>query len=85
MASGRGSGADPSIGLRAQGVTCHTQALSRESSREGMRGRWPSPPISFLETGEMWGWSSPQPLVTPCTTGIPKVPISLRHKRLVPL
>jgi hypothetical protein len=52
---------------------------------QGMKGPWPSPAISLPGTREMWGWSSPQPLVIPCTTGIPKVPISLRCKRTGPL
>lgn len=66
----------------AQGVAyCNLGSEQGVVPEQGMQGLWPSLFISLPETGRCGVGQALSPAVIPCTTGIPKVPISLRHKR----
>lgn len=61
---------------------CHNLGSEQEVVPEqGMQGFWPSPDISLPEMRRCGVGQACSPTMIPCTTGIPKVPISLRHER----
>ena len=54
---------------------CHNLGSERGVVPEqGMRGIWPSPPISLREMWRCGVGQALSPTKIPCTTGIPKVP-----------
>lgn len=78
-----GPGADPSIELRAPAVVSRLGSERGVAPEQGCRDLG-LPPISLPEAGEMWAGQARSPVI-PCTTGTPKVPVSLRHERPGPL
>ena len=85
MATGRGPWGRPLHLAQSPGDTgTMCDSLGSEWGvvpEQGERGLWPSSPVSLSEMGRCGVGQALSPPVIPCTTGIPKVPISLRCER----
>lgn len=85
MAAGRGPWGRPLHLAQSpgdMGMMCDSLGSERGVVPElGEQGLWPSSPVSLSEMGRCGVGQALSPPVIPCTTGIPKVPISLRCER----
>ena len=85
MATGRGPWGRPLHLAQSPGDTgTMCDSLGSEWGvvpEQGEWGLWPSSPVSLSEMGRGGVGQALSPPVIPCTTGIPKVPISLRCER----